>query len=377
MLKIGLLLGMSQLLCLTTCIAREAPKFKVLRYGIINNTVEDALSPSGLIKCKNGDWVAIFQNKGDSTAGCEVFFVRSKDQGKTWSKPFKSIKNKDKAIGLSVNLFTLPNGVNIAIFNKIKHKDTSVTGFRGHRTSVVTIYRLNDDLTLSKIQNLKNPANSLTAVEGNCITKLKNGDLILPAYHYSKGPAAKGVAYGSGFFRSKDEGKSWGAFELAFKEPHPTKKKYMFNESTFAVKDDGSIVGFARVDSTKPKYMWKVISRDNGATWSIPVKTNIPAVYPMITRLKNGKYVMLCGLLNIQPPRTVAFLISDDGENYTLAGRAFYTKNRGRSYNTATGGTQSFIKVGSNKLFITFYACDPELPGRHRTYIDGNLVEIN
>jgi hypothetical protein len=109
----------------------------------------------------------------------------------------------------------------------------------------------------------------------------------------------------------------------------------------------------------------------------MPEKTNIPAVYPMITRLSNGKYVMICGLLNIQPPRTVAFLVSDDGENYTFAGQAFYSKNHGRSYNTATGGTQSFLKVGNNKLFIVFYACDPKLPGRHRTYIDGNLVEIN
>lgn len=363
-----------------TCIGDEPPKFQVLRNSIVNDEIEDALCPFGIVKCKNGDWVTNFQDKGDTTAGSKVYFVRSSDQGKTWSKPFKTVVNESDAVGLTIQLFTLPNGKNLAIFMAIQHQDKGPTGFKGYRTSAITIYSCSDDLqTFTEIQKLASPPQSLLSVTGNCIIELKNGDLIIPGYVYPKGPAVKDAVYGSGFFRSKDGGKTWGPFELAFKEPDTNNKKN-FNESTFAVKADGTIVGFTRVDSTKTKNMWKVISADNGITWSIPEETNIPAVYPMITRLENGKYVMICGLLSIKPARTVAFLVSDDGENYTLAGRAYYSRpehNNGISYNTATGGSQAFLKVDKNKLFVTFYACDPKLPGRHHTYVDGNLVEIN
>jgi len=366
MLKIKIILVVLVLHALTNTICLGA-QFQVLRNGIVNDQIENAIQPFGIVKCDNGDWVATFQDKGDTTAGCKVYFVRSTNHGQTWSQPFKIIEDEDETVGLTIQLFTLPNGMKLAVFIKIKYQPS--------RSFVVTLYSCSDDFqTFTEIQQLTHPVQSSLFVTGNCITELDNGDLIIPGYTYPLGTPIEGAVYGSGFFRSTDGGQSWGGFELAFAESDPNNKK-CFTESTFAVKEDGSIVGFARVDTTATKQMWKVVSSDNGVTWSTPVETSIPAVYPMITRLDNGKYVMICGLLSIQPPRTVAFLVSDDGENYTLAGRAFYTRNGGYSYNTATGGSQAFIKVDSNKLYVTFYAYDPILPGNH-CYVDGNLVAI-
>ncbi len=34
------------------------------------------------------------------------------------------------------------------------------------------------------------------------------------------------------------------------------------------------------------------------------------------------------------------------------------------------------IPMGGNSLYVVFYAHDPELPGYHKTYVDGCLLHL-
>lgn len=102
------------------------------------------------------------------------------------------------------------------------------------------------------------------------VVKLPNGDLIYPVYRSGQVKKLPGELYGSGFYRSTDGGKTWGDFELAFRDNPPAgEKPYSFNESAFLVRDDGMIVGFARLDSRPDHGMFRIISTDNGKTWSV------------------------------------------------------------------------------------------------------------
>lgn len=351
--------------------------FKVERSMPVNVTVEDALQPFGLVKTPAGSYVALFQNKGDSTAGCKTYFARSTDGGVDWEEPYWVYQSENPAVGASIMLSQLKDGAVVGSMLEIRHADLSVEGFKGHRTSRVKIIKFDPEITkFEVVGELEQPGDCLMFVTGNGITELANGDLLLPAYIYPKSETIKDFNYGSGYFRSSDGGKTWSKFQCAFTEPHPAKMKYNFNESAFAEAPDGTLTGFARVDTTGSKKMWKVVSSDGGKTWSKPVESEFAAVYPIIRRLPNGIYVMMVGDLSIQPPRSVAFYTSTDGKNFRSSGRAWYSRNKGISKNTATGGTQSLLMTGDNEFLVTFYAHDPVLTGRHKTYIDSNLISI-
>ena len=122
--------------------------------------------------------------------------------------------------------------------------------------------------------------------------------------------------------------------------------------------------------------MGKVISRDGGQSWSPPVDSDLPAICPAISRLSNGDYLMFAGALDEPIPRTCQLYHSPDGETFTKLGAPYYSRNGGRPFNTATGGSQVLLPLGDDRFVLAFYAGDRELPGRDKTYIDSNVVEI-
>lgn len=151
--------------------------------------------------------------------------------------------------------------------------------------------------------------------------------------------------------------------------------------TTFTDKGD-SAIAYARADvhqgeDCKENRMWRCQSTDQGATWTKPVETDIAGIYPVITTLPSGEFVMACGIRDSKVMRrTTSLFTSSDGINWAYRGHPYYSRTNGFPANSATGGSQAMISMGGNTLYIVFYAFDPALPGRDKTYVDGCLLEL-
>ena len=365
-------------------IQAQTTPLKVLRYGVVNDQIVDAVTPGGLVQTSSGDLITTFVDKGDAAAGAKCYFVRSKDQGKTWSKPFLVVRPTDEHEGVYTELVQLPDGNLLMLILRIWHRDASRQGVFGYRESTIELKLSRDDgKSFTSTGFLDTPKKSLTSTTA-ALYQLKNGDLIIPAYCYaSKQPPQIGYKYGSGFYRSADGGKTWGRMEVAFSDPPSADEvKQSFNEAAFAIRDDGTLIAYARVDvhrgdEFRENKMWRCESIDHGKTWTKPIETKITGISPMITRLPSGQFVLLCGVRDSPVMRrTTSLFTSHDGVTWTYRGHPYYSRTNGKPWNSATGGSQAMVSLGRNKLYVVFYAADSKLPGRHKTYIDGCLLEL-
>lgn len=362
----------------------EENPLKVLRYGPVNDQIVDGLTPGGLVQTKSGDLITTFVDRGDAAAGSKSYLVRSQDKGKTWSKPFRVIEPANPKEGLFSQLVQLPEGDLMLMIHRISHVDS-------RRESVFKIRESKIELQVSQDNGVSfqskgfftTPPKSLTAAMG-AVYQLQNGDLIIPAYCTPGSPRRHpGYEYGSGFFRSVDGGKHWGPLEVVFLDP-PAREEVRqgFNEAAFVVREDGLLIAYARVDvhkgdDYKKNNLWMCQSKDQGLTWTKPVETKITGIYPSIKKLSSGQYVMLCGLRDSKVcRRTTSLFTSNDGINWKYRGHPYYSRTKGIPHNPATGGGQSMITMGDDTVYVVFYACDPTLPGYHKTYVDGGLLKL-
>jgi hypothetical protein len=85
------------------------------------DTVSDSLP--GLVpwiaRAKNGDWIVCSFDKNDMITGAATHFVRSSDQGKTWSKPFLSMKSAMPKAQLLGMIHSLPDGNLMVSLNEV------------------------------------------------------------------------------------------------------------------------------------------------------------------------------------------------------------------------------------------------------------------
>lgn len=358
------------------------PKMSVLHHAVVNDTIPDAQTPTGLVKDpSDGSLVLAFQDKGDVVAGTVTHFVRSIDGGKSWSQPFASYQDADPKVGAGVGFVQLPTGRIIAVIMEVEHTDVSVEGFKAPRKSRTVIADFDPHTAkLTPVSKLPQPPDSLVGAMPTNFIKLSNGDLILPAYLIPMDlhKPSPGVVYGSGLFRSRDDGKTWGDFELVFGK-HPQQPEIFYNESVIFEKPDGTLVAFARYDNETPpakRFMGKVVSKDFGRTWSAPVDSDLPAICPALLRRTDASYLMFAGALDERVPRTNMLYYSADGERFTKLGQPYYSRTGGNPWNTATGGSQVLLPLGGDQYVVSFYAADKNLPGRDGTYVDSNVIEI-
>lgn len=359
-----------------------APRMTVLHHTVVNDTIVDAQTPVGLVKdASDGSLVLAFQDKGDVVAGTVTHFVRSTDGGKSWSQPFASYKDPNPKVGAGVGFTQLPDGRIIAVIMEVEHTDTSAEGFKAPRKSRTVIADFDPkSAKLKPVAKLDQPADSLVGAMPTNIVRLNNRDLILPGYLIPMDFAkpASGVVYGSGLYRSRDDGKSWEKFELVFAK-RDDRPEIFYNESVILEKADGTLVAFARYDNdTAPakRFMGKAVSKDAGRTWTVPGDSDIPAICPVPLRRGDGSYLMFAGALDERLPRTNMLYFSPDGEKFTKLGQPYYSRTNGNPWNTATGGSQVMLSLGGDKYVLSFYAADKELTGRDKTYVDSNVVEV-
>ena len=353
----------------------------ILHSGIVNDTVSNAQCPAALLRVGPDEYVTTFMDRGDGVAQTTTYFSRTKDRGRTWSRPFMKYKPKGKDVGGAPGFTQLKDGQIIGAMSLLKHTDTSEEGFRSYRSGKAVIVTV--DLKKKKITTLaelESPDACIPAPMGTNFVKLSNGDMLLPCYIYPQSTPEPGFPYGSGFFRSSDGGKTWGKFERAFQEfDTDPAKQYSFNESVIFEKEDHTLVAFARIDSRPVNNMWKVTSKDFGKTWSMPEETDIPATYPTGIKTQGGYYVMVAGYLKDPIPRTTTVFFSEDGEHFTPLGPVWFSRpagKNGRPFNTATGGMQAIIEVDKDVFLVTFYGADPKLKGRDNCYVDSCLIRI-
>ena len=378
--------GIALLLCgvAHSAVHAQPEPLKVLRYGAVNDRIVDAVTPGGLVQTRSGDLITTFVDRGDAAAGAKCYFVRSEDLGKTWSAPFLVIEPGSTHEGVYTELVQLPGGTLLMLVLRIWHRDSSRKGVFGYRESTIELRTSHDHgKSFQRLSFLDTPAKSLTSTAG-ALYRLQNGDVIIPAYCYSSQRTLQsGYQYGAGFYRSSDSGKTWGRMEVAFADPPAADEvKQNFNEAAFAVRDDGMLIAYARVDVHKgdnfrQNRMWRCQSADHGRTWTKPVETAITGISPMITRLPSGQFVLLCGVRDSSVMRrTTSLFTSGDGLNWTYRGHPYYSRTNGTPWNSATGGSQAMVSLGGHRLYVVFYAADSKLPGRNRTYIDGCLLEL-
>ena len=354
--------------------------YELLSSHPATDQIPDALSPTGLAVAPNGDYLVSFNNKGDAAAGSTAYILRSKDQGKTWNSTPDSEYPAQGLAGISISLCNLPDGSVLKSEGITYHVSTDRKAVWQPRIGIVRLYRsTNAEASEWEFLQELSMEGALLAPMGK-VVELPNGDLIYPLWRSGKVKKLPGALYGSGFHRSTDGGRTWGNFELAFREePEEGEKPWNFNESAFLVRDDGTIVGFARHDSHKDFHgMFRVTSSDNGVTWSKPEKTDIWGKFPCIIKLPEGGFFLVCGKHNARPhPRTVHFYYSDDGLEFKELGSAYYSRTGGKPRNSGTGGAQCAIAgPGANEVFFVYYAFDPELEGHHQTYIDCNRIKL-
>lgn len=357
-------------------------RMQVLHHSVVNDTIVDAQTPCGLVKdSSDGSLVLAFQDKGDVVAGTVTHFVRSQDGGRSWSPPFASYKDPDPTMGAGVGFVQLPSGHIVAVIMEITHTDLSLEGFKAPRKSRTVIADFDPkSAVLTPVAVLPQPADTLVGAMPCNIIQISNGDLLLPAYLIPMDSTKKSpdVVYGSGLFRSRDNGASWSNFELIFGR-NPVHPEIFYNESVIFEKVDGTLVAFARYDNATPpnqRFMGKTISHDAGKTWSVPVDSEIPAICPAHLKVEHGGYLMFAGALDERVPRTNILYHSADGETFSKLGQPYYSRTGGHPWNTATGGSQVIVHLEEDTYVVAFYSADKSLPGRDHTYIDSNVLEI-
>lgn len=368
----------------------QGAELLVDRPVVVNDTIPNAMLPMGLVRAGETDLLAAFCDGADIMPGSKAYLIRSKDLGETWEPEPETVFTPDAPhIGLAAGLASLPDG-RILLIKTVEtyHTDdrTWEAVFKSHTPAFELAVSSDGGKTFQPAGNLPVAEGAVGGVQG-VVVALANGDLILPGFQYpGSNGELEGAAYGSGFFRSTDGGRTWGPLEVAFRDPVPGRaKKLLFNEPAFAVRPDGSVTGFARVDSehseesedrwvAKGNHLWRVESRDHGKTWSVPEETSIGGIFPAIVRLPNGPYVLACGNRHESPTRKVCLYTSDDAWNFQFAGYAPYLRTHGECVSSATGGSQCLLPLGDKEAYCIYYAADPELLSEHRTYIEGFLI---
>ncbi|OHE77770.1 MAG: hypothetical protein A2107_07365 [Verrucomicrobia bacterium GWF2_62_7] len=217
------------------------------------------------------------------------------------------------------------------------------------------------------------------------VIELANGDLILPGYFNLHGATGeKKEQCGSGFFRSVDGGKTWGTFEVAFKDPPEGRDlPNNFNQAAYVVRADGSLVACARSDSVNLRSgkflpqgnnLWFTESSDQGKTWASPKEAMIGGIGPAMVRMGQDKYLLVCG--DREPIRKVKFYTSRNGRDFVFARYAPYQRTGGICDGAGTGGTQRILPLDAKRVYVIYYATDHRLKTFWNTYIEGCLLQL-
>ena len=346
--------------------------FSIVRSDVIFDSSQ-SLNPS-VVKVSNGDLICCFQETGDAAPGGRLQFVRSTDNGQTWSQtPYLIMTSANGQWG-SMGGY-LSKGLNGSIILAVM--DVLAVGGHENYTSDIKIYTSTDNG-----QTFPGPAvivptntNELEPISDGVVI-LKNGDWILPGY-VRKASSPYNVP--CGFWRSTDEGVTWGTHEVAFIDPLPgDPNRKFFNEVSIVQRLDNSLLAVARTDQDSSGFayskgqLYYCESFDNGHIWTTPQLMGIPGHSPALVAWPDGVIMLGCRRLSGSGNWTSVY-ISENGINFQFA----FDGVDSRSNRTSGTGYPTFAKLTSNEIYMSYYAGDSTLPWAEKTYCVGNMIYYN
>lgn len=354
----------------------------------------ESLTPS-VVRARNGDLIVSIATRGDGmpSQAVAINYVRSSDQGQTWSAPYLTSRTDKPLTGLGESLHQLPGGRLLRYSLELvwpgepdmaREEYLALAGGR----KLDSYYSLSEDngRTFSPRKLLSDPVKRDDFAQGGII-ELPNGDLIWSWGHWGNPPL-------NGFKRSTDGGRTWSPAVRAFQDPPPGfTTPLAFNETTVTVCQDASVVAIARVDGCPPandKRFWLIRSRDNGQTWTVPRQIAIMGGSPALYCTPGGQLWLAYRDGGLGPGLGLA--VSDDhgetwrflyhlkepkGNHEKLYSHIRYTdEDRKQPWRPAEGqvGYPSFARLSDREVYVVYHAAS--YPSAPTCYIAGNLLRV-
>lgn len=238
-------------------------------------------------RLKNGDIVAVFyagdehvtpQSEKYPKAG-RICLVRSKDEGRTWSKPVTIYDDADD--NRDAHIAQLSNGMVVISFFSLRYPSF---GSREYKMlgSPQLLWSKDNGKTWDKNATLLETGD-IDWFSSAQVREMPDGTTILPVYHQEgKG----GLKAWGGVMLSKDKGKTWGpVITIGEKANLP-----LAAETDVVLLKDGTL--YAALRAQQEVHMHYATSKDMGKTWSDVQDIGFRGHSPSFTRLKSGEILL-------------------------------------------------------------------------------------
>jgi hypothetical protein len=310
-------------------------QFRVVRSHVL---VENSGGCPALARAANGDLLLVHGTVWETIPpGGVIKLLRSKDEGKTWSKPTVIARPKSDQWNLQPwsGLHRLPDGSLMMSYAQIRlpRREGVSAGERNpakiwHIGSPHTVFEGYVIRSADHGKTWSKPVSVLPDRDGFWLggqpVTAKDGSVLTPLYIGCRDFLARRDAnlLKCGFVRSKDSGATWGAFEAIAEGPEG------FNEVTMGVAKNGDIVAILRDGEAGPRRQFRqTVSHDNGKTWDKPKLVNMFGKMPDMLALADGRLLLLVGSVDCMdgglafngPPGTSfvqLFISADNGRTW-------------------------------------------------------------
>ena len=290
-------------------------------------------------------------------ASVNIFFARSTDGGKTWSKkPVTNINEEYDSLG-GVSIYTyrnisfgqLASGKIFMAFSKLRRSyDGNKNPIKDPITDTIFtneglyITHSNDfGESFSPLKNIQVPPVLYPSTHYK-IVELPNGQVLMSVYGWDTNDVGKSI---SGVLRSVDGGATW-EFELISLFdglPYGETSLTYFQGKLFA------IVRFKPANS--PERLTQYVSSDMGKTWDIPTITSREWEIPGGVFVVGGSHFLIYG--SRKYPYGIGSILSrDQGMSYEESTRISLVYD---SPSVPQGGYPSGVVTNGGNIVITYY----------------------
>lgn len=241
-----------------------------------------------MCRMENGDIAAVFYAGESHVTGISeeypkagrICFVRSSDEGRTWTKPVVIFDDEHDNRDPHIN--QMKDGTLVCSFFSLKFPDPKSKRFVSAHESPEIIRSLDNGVTWETSSTVVK-TNLERVYSSSQVKEAADGRWLLPLYKqddkYGK------IAYGGVTF-SSDQGRTWGDFITIGKES----KLSLAAETDIIELKDGTWLAGLRGQQLTPFHFAE--SKDKGRTWGEVYAADFIGHAPSFTRLKNGAILL-------------------------------------------------------------------------------------